>query len=308
MTGPFRGKILLCTIHPRNTKGHTMNQKELNEIRRRFRSWTGTAFPKFSAAMSAATRKSSPGWTPPWASCSREEQEMYLAPSEKGPLRRPGGKIWWTSCWTPARWRTATRAAFCKPSARRPAEGPLTPRETLCHTIIDALDMGETNYLILLAADTYDVPHKSRDDEFQADAGGHGVPLFRLRRLPGEGPHPGAAVRPRSEREFHPAPPATSPWRRSSASSTPPLRLNRAANLYNALVLHQEPGGAEPGGHRRPVPVEPHVRRGQKNVFDTALTESPGPGLQLRCGAVRPRADRAGIEDHKESHDLEPLN
>lgn len=31
--------------------------------------------------------------------------------------------------------------------------------------------MGETNYLILLAADTYDVPHKSRDDEFQADAG-----------------------------------------------------------------------------------------------------------------------------------------
>lgn len=31
--------------------------------------------------------------------------------------------------------------------------------------------MGETNYLILLAADTNDVPHKSRDDEFQADAG-----------------------------------------------------------------------------------------------------------------------------------------
>ena len=44
-------------------------------------------------------------------------------------------------------------------------------REDFCRRLIDALNMGETNYLILLAADTYDVPHKSRDDEFQADAG-----------------------------------------------------------------------------------------------------------------------------------------
>ena len=37
-------------------------------------------------------------------------------------------------------------------------------RESLYRRIIDAIDMGESSYLILLAADTYDVPHRSRDD------------------------------------------------------------------------------------------------------------------------------------------------
>lgn len=38
-------------------------------------------------------------------------------------------------------------------------------REALYRRIIDAMDMGESNYLILLAADTYDVPYKGRGDE-----------------------------------------------------------------------------------------------------------------------------------------------
>ena len=43
-------------------------------------------------------------------------------------------------------------------------------RETLCRKIIECIDMGETNYLILLAADAYDVPHRSKDDELQHNA------------------------------------------------------------------------------------------------------------------------------------------
>ncbi len=43
-------------------------------------------------------------------------------------------------------------------------------RETLCRKIIESLSMGETNYLILLAADAYDVPYRGKDDELQADA------------------------------------------------------------------------------------------------------------------------------------------
>ena len=41
----------------------------------------------------------------------------------------------------------------------RPA-GPGRPPRPCASRIIDAMDMGETNYLILLAADTYDVPYQ----------------------------------------------------------------------------------------------------------------------------------------------------
>lgn len=55
------------------TNGDTMNQKELNEIRRRFK-LDKTHSARSTAAMSTATRRSSPAWTPPWASCPRRSR------------------------------------------------------------------------------------------------------------------------------------------------------------------------------------------------------------------------------------------
>ncbi len=43
-------------------------------------------------------------------------------------------------------------------------------RQAFYRKVIDALDMGDDNYLLLLAHDTYDVPHRSKDDEIQAEA------------------------------------------------------------------------------------------------------------------------------------------
>ena len=37
-------------------------------------------------------------------------------------------------------------------------------RETFYRTVIDALDMGDSNYLILLAHDAYDVPRRGRTE------------------------------------------------------------------------------------------------------------------------------------------------
>ena len=57
-----------------------------------------------------------------------------------------------------------------RPSAlREKAEDPAL-REDFFQTIIDALSLGDTPYLILLAHDTYDVPYRGKDDEDQADA------------------------------------------------------------------------------------------------------------------------------------------
>ena len=38
-------------------------------------------------------------------------------------------------------------------------------REEFYQKIINSLDLGDSNYLILLAYDTYDVPHKNKNDE-----------------------------------------------------------------------------------------------------------------------------------------------
>lgn len=43
-------------------------------------------------------------------------------------------------------------------------------REEFYQKIINSLDLGDSNYLILLAHDTYDVPHKNKNDEMDADA------------------------------------------------------------------------------------------------------------------------------------------
>ena len=43
-------------------------------------------------------------------------------------------------------------------------------REEFYQKIINSLDLGDSNYLILLAYDTYDVPRKNKNDEMDADA------------------------------------------------------------------------------------------------------------------------------------------
>ncbi len=43
-------------------------------------------------------------------------------------------------------------------------------RQTFYRKVIDSLDMGDSSYLLLLACDNYDVPHRGKDDSLQADA------------------------------------------------------------------------------------------------------------------------------------------
>ena len=43
-------------------------------------------------------------------------------------------------------------------------------REAFYQKIINSLDLGDSNYLILLAHDAYDVPHKNKNDEIDAEA------------------------------------------------------------------------------------------------------------------------------------------
>lgn len=180
-------------------------------------------------------------------------------------------------------------------------------RESLYRRIIDAIDMGESSYLILLAADTYDVPHRSRDDLEVPDASETVFRYFVCAICPVKDPTLALQYSDR-DKEFRGS---------STGHIAQPPALgflfpafdDRAANIYNALFyskdtaqLHQEVIDAV--FCVQEAPMSPQE---QQNVFTSALTET----LEKDCSydvvqAVHEQL-RGRIQEHKESRDPEPL-
>ena len=180
-------------------------------------------------------------------------------------------------------------------------------RESLYRRIIDAIDMGESSYLILLAADTYDVPHRSRDDLEVPDASETVFRYFVCAICPVKDPTLALQYSDR-DKEFR-------------GSSTGHIALppvlgflfpafdDRSANIYSALFyskdtaqLHQEVIDAV--FCIQNAPMSPQE---QQNVFTSALTET----LEKDCSydvvqAVHEQL-RGRIQEHKDSRDPEPL-
>ena len=213
-----------------------MNQKELNEIRRRFKLDRNSISKIFGCYVNSNKEVIS------WVDASmglmqQEEQEMYLALLKKA-LSGALGKNLVDIVLDTRQVADSDEGRLLQTLRQTELKDP-NSRETLCHTIIDALDMGETNYLILLAADTYDVPHKSRDDEFQADAGDTVYRYFVCAVCPVKAP----TLELRYDHdlnEFHPGSTghiALAP----EFGFLYPAFDNRAANLYNALFYTKNP-------------------------------------------------------------------
>ena len=176
-------------------------------------------------------------------------------------------------------------------------------RETFYHKIIDALEL-DGNYLILLAHDAYDVPRRGKDDRLQEDSDTVFSYLVccvcpvkdskvELGYFPGEN-------------EFH--------SRAGQVVAPPELGFlfpafdGRAANLYNALFyskkadqIHQE--FIDAVFHTEP----PMSAAEQKEAFQSALREGLGDACTVEVvQAIHERLlDR--MARHKESKDPEPL-
>ncbi len=179
-------------------------------------------------------------------------------------------------------------------------------RQEFYQTVIDSLDMGESNYLILLTHDSYDVPHRGKDGEDRADEGDTVFSYIVCCVCPVKDGKLELGYCP-GENEFHNCAP-------SQIVSPPELGFlfpafdDRAANIYNALTyarksdeLHQEFLDAI-------FHTEPPMSAGeQREAFQTALRE----GLEGACGlevvqAVHERLSQR-IEQHREEKDPEPL-
>ena len=146
-----------------------MNQKELNEIRRRFKLDRNSISKIFGCYVNSNKEIIS------WIDASmglmqQEEQEMYLGLLKKA-LSGALGKNLVDIVFSTQQVADSDEHRLLQTMRQTELKDP-GPRETFCRRLIDALDMGETNYLILLAADTYDGPHKSKGEGVQAGAGG----------------------------------------------------------------------------------------------------------------------------------------
>ena len=280
-----------------------MNQKELNEIRRRFKP-DRTAISRIYGCYVNSNKEIISHIDAPVALMSQEEQEMYLGLLKKalsGALGRNLLNVEFSTAQVAGSDEHRLLQTIRQTDAR-----DQNSREALYRRIINAMDMGETNYLILLAADTYDVPYKGRDDETFSEDSDTVYKYFVCSVCPVKAPT--LELKYSSEDSgFHSA-------STGHIALAPELGFlfpafdDRAANIYNALFysknaaeIHQEVIDAV-------FRIEPPMSADeQKNVFSTAL----GDTLQKDCSydvvqSVHEQL-RERIAEHKESKDPEPL-
>ena len=178
-------------------------------------------------------------------------------------------------------------------------------RNALYQKIIAALDMDGGNYLILLGADSYDVPHRGKDDEMQADASDQVFSYFVCCICPVKD----ATLALRyfaDEKEFH-----TNSVGQTVASPELgfmfPAFDDRSANIYNALMYNKDPGRIHEEfisavfGTDAPMSADE-----QKDAFESSLSDT----LESQCSFEVVQAVHEQITEritrHKESKDPEP--
>ena len=207
-----------------------MNQKELNEIRRRFRLDKSSISRIFGCYVNSNREVIS------WIDASlglmsQEESEMYLTLLKKS-LSGALGKNLLDIEFSTQQVADSDEHRLLQTLRMTALQDP-NARETLCRKIIDSINMGESNYLILLAADAYDVPYRGRDGELQADASDQVFKYFVCSICPVKSPD----LELRYDLESHEFHSSSTGY----VASSPELGFlypafdNRAANIYNAL-------------------------------------------------------------------------
>ena len=281
-----------------------MNQRELNELRRRFKP-DRTAISKVYGCHVSSSRQIISYVDAPLGLLFQEEQEMYLNLLKKS-LSGTLGRNLIDIEFSTRQVADSDEHRLLQTLRQTELQDP-NARESLYRRIIDAIDMGESSYLILLAADTYDVPHRSRDDQEVPDGSDTVFRYFVCTICPVKDPTL-ALQYSDQDKEF----------RGSSTGhiAQPPVLGflfpafdDRSANIYNALFyskdtaqLHQEVIDAV--FCIQNAPMSPQE---QQNVFTSALTET----LEKDCSydvvqAVHEQL-RGRIQEHKDSRDPEPL-
>ena len=280
-----------------------MNQKELNELRRRFRPDHNNFSHVYGCYVNANREIIS------WIDSSlglmrQEEQEMYLGLLKKS-LSGALGKNLIDVVFSTAQVADSDEHRLLQTLRQTELKDP-NARETLCRKIIDAMDMSETNYLILLASDAYDVPHYGKDDEVQADASCEVFRYFVCAVCPVKAP----TLELRYDldlSEFH----SSSTGYIASAPEFGflyPTFDHRSANIYNVLFYCKNAAEIHQAVIDALFRVEPPMSAvEQRNAFGSALADALDRDCSYDVVQSVHEQIRARIDEHKESRDPEPL-
>lgn len=278
-----------------------MNQKELGELRRRFRPEKCAVSRIYGCYVNTAREvvsylDESLGRMP------QDEAEKYLSLLKKslsGTLGRNLIDIVFSTEQVMDSEEHRLLSALRESGLR---DGEI--RQAFYQKVIETLDMGESNYLILLAHDAYDVPSRGGDDQ-----PGDSETVFQYILCcvcPVKDGKPELGYFP-GENEFHSC-------TAGQIVSAPELGFlfpafdNRTANIYNALFYSRSADELHHEFIDAVFRTEPPMSAAeQKEAFESALSG----GLEDACSMAVVQAVheqlRERIEEHRESKDPEPL-
>ncbi len=279
-----------------------MIQKEVGELRRRFKPGKSAISHIYGCFVNGGSREIISDLDEPLGSMPQEEAEKYLGLLKKTLSGKLGKNLIDIVFSTQQvadsdehRLLTALRDTGLK-------DGSV--RREFYEKVIASLELEESNYLLLMAHDTYDVPYRGKDGADQADAGDQVFSYLVCCICPVKQGKESLGFFP-GDNEFH----------TYAAQTVAPPELgflfpafdDRAANLYNALFysrkadqIHQE--FIATVFHTEP-PMSPAE---QKEAFQSALSEALGNAYNVEVVQALHERLREKIEAHKESREEEP--
>ncbi|MCI9267683.1 MAG: DUF4317 domain-containing protein [Lawsonibacter sp.] len=279
-----------------------MNQKEVSELRRRWR-LEKNAVSHIYGCFVNANKEIIADLDESLGMMIQEEGEQYMSLLKKTLSGGLGKNLIDIVFSTQQVMDSPEHRQLMELRSSRLKDGQL--RRQFYQTVTDSLDMGGSGYLLLLACDSYDVPRRGRDGEEQQDASEEVFTYLLCGICPLKLGKPELNYYP-GDNEFHCAV--------SQTVAPPELGFlfpafdDRAANIYNALFyarkadeLHQEFIDAV-------FRTEPPMSAGeQRETFQSALAESLEDGFNVEIVQAVHEQLTDRILRHKESKDPEPL-
>ena len=279
-----------------------MNQKELREIRKRFKPERDSISRVYGCYVNAAKEivaqmDMSVGLMEP------EEAELYLKLLKKA-LSGTLGKNLLDIGFSVKQVEESDEHKLLQ-ALRLSHLGDENLRSLFYKRVIDSLDMGEDSYVILIASDSYDIPFKGNDDEIWEEGSNEVFDYIICCICPVKDAK--ASLRYYADEQS---------FRGASSGhvlGTPELGFmfpafdDRSANIYNALYysknssdIHEEFISAV--FNKEEVPLSAGA---QKNVFSEVLCESLGKECSLEVVKAVHGQLRERLQLHKESKDPE---
>lgn len=279
-----------------------MNQKELNEIRRRIKPERSNISHIYGCYVNS-NREIISYIDESLGLLSKEETEKYLAIMKKTLSGSLGRNLVDLSFATKQVVDSDEHRLLS--ALRRTELKDALLREEFFKCIIDAVDMGEENYLILTAFDAYDVPHYGKDGS-EDDGRGEVFKYILCCLCPVKAGKVQLGYDP-GEKRFHNS-------LINQIVSAPELGFmfpsfdDRSANIYSALFYSRNTGEIHQdfidAVFKTPVPLS---AKAQRESFSAVLSETADNGLSYDIvqSVHEQLSDRILV--HKESKDPEPL-